>query len=355
VTFTTPVPIAANTVYVASYHNNLSGGYAADVGYFANTGVDSWPLHALQSDALSGGNGVYSYGTSTFPTHSTNSVNYWVDVVFGQTTIDASPLDITDIKVTVIDGSRAGITWTTSRDATSRIDYSTDPDFPPASTFTVQDTTAFVTQHSMTLTGLTPNATYYFAITAVDHTGVAAVEPAPSFSLPGPTLHDTASVDFLAGTQGNTYVAESANGEVTLAPTAGSEFSGPAMPAGWTKVNWAPEGAIGNGAPRDCASRPATRTGWVRANRNDDHDAVRDLHEPALPEFSANSSGDQSQYSPARRRVGIGTPAFRHDGRRSALRATNPGTGSVDTALAPPSWDRSTASGSIEARQRITT
>jgi PKD repeat protein len=81
VNFSSPVPIAANTVYVASYHAN-TGHYSADVNYFATAGVDTPPLHALAS-GVSGGNGVYAYGTgSAFPTQTWNAANYWVDVVF---------------------------------------------------------------------------------------------------------------------------------------------------------------------------------------------------------------------------------------------------------------------------------
>jgi hypothetical protein len=45
VLFAAPVPIAANTLYVASYHTNV-GQYAQDIGYFSAAGVDSGPLHA---------------------------------------------------------------------------------------------------------------------------------------------------------------------------------------------------------------------------------------------------------------------------------------------------------------------
>ena len=79
--FATPVAIAANTVYVASYLAP-KGDYAGDNSGFASAGVDNAPLHAL-SNAASGGNGVYLYGaTSTFPTATWASSNYWVDVVF---------------------------------------------------------------------------------------------------------------------------------------------------------------------------------------------------------------------------------------------------------------------------------
>jgi O-glycosyl hydrolase len=81
VNFSTPVAITANTVYVASYHAN-NGHYSADVNYFASRGVDNPPLHAL-ANGVSGGDGVYRYGTtSAFPNQTWYSANYWVDVVF---------------------------------------------------------------------------------------------------------------------------------------------------------------------------------------------------------------------------------------------------------------------------------
>jgi hypothetical protein len=81
VMFANPVEIAANTVYVASYHTTV-GHYAGDNNYFATKGVDNGPLHALQN-GVSGGNGVYEYTTtSAFPTDSYQASNYWVDVLF---------------------------------------------------------------------------------------------------------------------------------------------------------------------------------------------------------------------------------------------------------------------------------
>jgi hypothetical protein len=94
VNFAGPVPITANTTYVASYHTD-TGFYAFNGGYFATTGVDSPPLHALR-DGVDGGNGVYRYGASTFPNASFNSSNYWVDVVFDQTAADTTPPQVTD-------------------------------------------------------------------------------------------------------------------------------------------------------------------------------------------------------------------------------------------------------------------
>jgi hypothetical protein len=76
--FTTPVPIAANTNYTASY-------ITADPSIFAftnaglATGVTNGPLMVPASG------GVYTYGdTNTFPDNISDiTPNYWVDVLFG--------------------------------------------------------------------------------------------------------------------------------------------------------------------------------------------------------------------------------------------------------------------------------
>ncbi|WP_263357909.1 DUF4082 domain-containing protein [Acidicapsa ligni] len=84
VMFANPVPVVANTPYVASYFSPV-GHYAADAAYFATTGTNSPPLHALEN-GVDGGNGVFTYSaTSTLPTGSYNANNYWVDVIYAAT------------------------------------------------------------------------------------------------------------------------------------------------------------------------------------------------------------------------------------------------------------------------------
>src|SRR5262249_15991251 len=145
-------------------------------------------------------------GESTFPINSFNATNYWVDVVFAPSLSDTVPPQISAIKATTIDSSRVSLTWSTDEPATSRIDYGTDPalltasiDNLPPNTTTVTDGN-FVMQHSMPLTGLHANTTYYYLITAIDHAGNAATTAAPTFTVPGPTLRDTAFADIAAGT-----------------------------------------------------------------------------------------------------------------------------------------------------------
>jgi hypothetical protein len=93
VNFSSPVPITANTMYVASYHT-IVGHFALDHNYFVSSGVDNSPLHA--PGGAGGANGVYTFAaTSTFPTQTYNSENYWVDVVFNYGGGNNPPLSVT--------------------------------------------------------------------------------------------------------------------------------------------------------------------------------------------------------------------------------------------------------------------
>ena len=81
VNFGTPVAIAANTIYVASYFAP-AGHYADNYSYFASSGHTNGPLTAL-ANSTPGGDGVYKYGASGgFPNSTYKASNYWVDVVF---------------------------------------------------------------------------------------------------------------------------------------------------------------------------------------------------------------------------------------------------------------------------------
>lgn len=68
-----PVPVAAGTVYVASYQA-LAGHYAFTTAYF---------VAPYTSGSLTATAGTYAYGAApTFPASTYQSGNYWVDVVF---------------------------------------------------------------------------------------------------------------------------------------------------------------------------------------------------------------------------------------------------------------------------------
>ncbi len=75
----TPVVLQAGATYVASYHT--ADNYLATTNYFTST-ITSGVLSA-PSSGVSGGNGVYGYGsTLQIPSQSFQASNYWVDVVF---------------------------------------------------------------------------------------------------------------------------------------------------------------------------------------------------------------------------------------------------------------------------------
>src|SRR5262245_13036078 len=246
VLFNAPVPITAGTTYVASYHTNV-GHYAATNDYFTSASVDSPPLHAPTS-LIAGGNGVFHAGESGFPTQSFRDTNYWVDVVFSPTNSDTTAPTISNLRATTIDSSKVAISWTTNEPANSQVEYSNDFTFPPAQTLKVTNA-AFVTTRSLTLTGLQPNSTYYYRVTSTDAAGNSTMSEAPSFTVPGPTLRDTAETDFLAGSGTGTYASETQDGELILAPTVGTEFSGTTLSPGWIEWAFGPNGyaAVGGG------------------------------------------------------------------------------------------------------------
>jgi Domain of unknown function (DUF4082)/Bacterial Ig domain/Abnormal spindle-like microcephaly-assoc'd, ASPM-SPD-2-Hydin len=80
-TFSSPIPAAANTTYIASYYAP-AGHYSADVRFLLQSGYDNPPLHALE-DGVDGVNGEFSYSTGGgFPGTGSNATNYWVDVIY---------------------------------------------------------------------------------------------------------------------------------------------------------------------------------------------------------------------------------------------------------------------------------
>ena len=112
VRFSQPVMIAANTTYVASYYAP-HGGYADDHEFFADGPFSTPPLTAAT--------GVFNYGSSSsFPTNTFESSNYWVDVMYStvvpagsnaQFTINTTNTGAASGDVTLIDALPPGLSW----------------------------------------------------------------------------------------------------------------------------------------------------------------------------------------------------------------------------------------------------
>lgn len=109
-TFSSPVPIAANRTYLVSY-TTTTGHYSADVGYFTTKGAGTAPVTAPASTA-STPNGVYKLGTG-FPTASWNDSNYWVDPVVSDQGADTTAPTVTaKAPAAGASGVAAGVTVT---------------------------------------------------------------------------------------------------------------------------------------------------------------------------------------------------------------------------------------------------
>jgi len=218
VNFSSPVAIAANTVYVASYHAP-SGHYSADLNYFLTAGIDNAPLHAL-ANGVSGPNGVYSYGAaSIFPNQTWNSTNYWVDVVFQA----SAPPTLVSIAVTPAGSS---ILTTTTQQFTATGTYSDS---------TTQNLTSQVTWTSSATGVATINAAGLASAVAPGSTTISAklgsITGSTSLAVTVPPLSVTTAT-LINGTAGTAYNA-------TLAATGGTgayswTVSAGALPAGLT-------------------------------------------------------------------------------------------------------------------------
>lgn len=170
-TFSEPIQIARGVTYVASYHTN--GVYAATTNYFTSS-VTNGPLTALASTTGSQ-NGLYGYSNETvFPTNSYQATNYWVDVVFNQTTVNGVPIASNDNGFTVTQNMPVQLT------AASLLANDNDPDDDPLSITAVGDATnGSVTFDSQTnLVTFTPTSGYTgpasFSYTISDGRGGAA-------------------------------------------------------------------------------------------------------------------------------------------------------------------------------------
>ncbi|HEV8315895.1 MAG TPA: fibronectin type III domain-containing protein, partial [Vicinamibacterales bacterium] len=144
----------------------------------------------------------------------------------------------------------AVITWSTNEISTSGVVFATSPSLGSCTT----DTNS-VTSHNVTVSGLAPTTTYYYRVCSTDPLGNAGTappvgDPPRTFTTLSLSFIDTTFADFSAGTPGtSTYVSQTGDGEVILPPQVGAEFSGTALPTGWSSTPWTVGGSatVSNG------------------------------------------------------------------------------------------------------------
>jgi hypothetical protein len=132
VTFSSPVAVTANTLYVASV-TMPDGKYVATANYF-NTDRANYPLVA-PSSTNAPGNGVFATNGGDFPTvNSGNSSNYWIDVDFKATNTPTPPNVNTVVPTSGATGVQLGET------VTATFDIAMNPNSFTSSSFIVKDT-----------------------------------------------------------------------------------------------------------------------------------------------------------------------------------------------------------------------
>jgi hypothetical protein len=191
VKFATPVPIKANTTYLASYF--APKGHYADNAWQLNDPpavgsniLEQPPLRILPD--TEGGNGVFQYTSEpTFPNGTFHADNYWVDVLFAPA---EPPQQVTNVHATAGIGE-ATVTWTAPTSGAPVTSFKITPFISGVAQTPV---TAEATATSKSLTGLTGGKSYTFVVTALNEAGAGpdsaasnAVTPSSAVAPGAPT------------------------------------------------------------------------------------------------------------------------------------------------------------------------
>jgi hypothetical protein len=144
--------------------------------------LDGQPVRTCSSSPCTNVSGPYPFGTHTYyATAEDYAGNPSRDPPSGEknfnVTEDTFPPAISNVQSTPAPTS-ATITWETDEPANSLVKYGTQPGIYPES----ETYPAYVTQHSITLTGLLNSTTYYFVVNSTDQSGNSAQSSEQSFT-----------------------------------------------------------------------------------------------------------------------------------------------------------------------------
>ena len=226
----------------ATFNADLPAGTAIGLevrtGNSATPDDGTWGLFSSVSNGASlGASGRYLQYRATLSSTDPSVTPVLRDISFayGVAPDTSAPVISALVALAGGDGS-ATVSWTTDEPADSSVSYGTAPGSLSGS----KSDFGLVLAHSLTLTGLTPNQTYYYRVSSTDASTNRASAPAlpnppASFATPSATLIDTTSADFGAGTpDANITITNAAGGELTLSTPINETFAGSTLPAGWS-------------------------------------------------------------------------------------------------------------------------
>jgi len=225
--------------------NQLSFTVEAGVGANNLRAMLPWAVAAGELSGLTRNGGSVSYATETikgitYATFPADGGNYVATY-----TVDATGPVISGLTATPNQDGTVLIEWTTDEPADSRVDFGTNS----GNLSLNASSPVAVTVHSVLLTGLSANTTYYYRATSKDLANNSTTGPNPpiaplSFTTVGvPCAQDATEADFAAGTPGSgTRVAVAGNGEVILDPERAADFTTLPPTSEWNSFPWSTGG-----------------------------------------------------------------------------------------------------------------
>lgn len=174
-TYTPSIPTTDSRWYVYTWYPTVSNAYSAtqhiihhasgDTTVNVNQTTNAGKWVSLGQYTLNAGTGNYvritNYGTNTSKRAVADAVRFLLDI---------TPPVVSNVSAQPGTNS-AIITWTTDEPATSQVEYGPDTNYGNQTT---KDTT-LVTNHSVTITGLTPSRLYHYRVKSDDAYGNSAV------------------------------------------------------------------------------------------------------------------------------------------------------------------------------------
>ena len=122
--------------------------------------VKIWPFGQTEPAAW---NLVKQRGLDDEPNGSLIFYAHHTDVTLGDISIVEVPLVIGNVQVLHTSSTTAQVTWTTDEPSSSRVDFGLTTAYGA-----FESDAALVTEHSVNLTGLSPNTEYHFQVTSID-------------------------------------------------------------------------------------------------------------------------------------------------------------------------------------------